>query len=110
MNEKMCTRCKVVKLHSEFYADKKHKDGLASACKTCVKTGAMQSKINKILAKNSMSTESLEAQENLNRKKLCEAGICPDCKRLNIIPDPLMGYICGWCTKEYDKNGALIGE
>jgi hypothetical protein len=34
---KACTKCKVTKPLSEFYANKKAKDGKASRCSTCVK-------------------------------------------------------------------------
>lgn len=33
--EKRCSKCKRYKLPSEFYADKRHTDGLKSQCKTC---------------------------------------------------------------------------
>ena len=61
MNEKQCTRCKVVKPCSEFYKDKKHRDGLSSWCKLCVRVAAAESKIKQILAE--------EAEYDKKRKK-----------------------------------------
>ena len=34
---KSCCRCKISKEYSEFYKDKKNKDGYYSSCKTCKK-------------------------------------------------------------------------
>lgn len=34
---KRCSKCKQIKSHSEFYKDKRHKDGLFSHCKQCHK-------------------------------------------------------------------------
>lgn len=109
MNEKQCTRCKKLKPYSKFYADKKHKDGLASACKTCVKTIAAKSKAKKIIAKEPVNAKALEILEKLARIRLCEAEICPSCKQKNIINAP-EGFICGWCRAEYDFSGKMIGE
>lgn len=35
MSKKICTSCKVEKLHSEFYADKRRESGTSSMCKEC---------------------------------------------------------------------------
>ncbi len=45
MNEKQCSRCKVTKDASEFYASKTTKDGLRSLCKKC--TGVTTAKYQK---------------------------------------------------------------
>ncbi len=36
LSTKMCTKCRTEKDLSEFYADKRNKDGVRSRCKTCV--------------------------------------------------------------------------
>jgi hypothetical protein len=38
---KTCSKCGLSKPYSEFYRDRGHRDGLQSACKSCVKAQAV---------------------------------------------------------------------
>jgi len=101
MKKKCCTRCKEVKPYSEFYKDMARPDNLNSRCKICVKIA---------FACPSPKLKDLTPQQ------LCEAGICPGCKKKRLTPRPWrrpdddIAYICSWCEIDFDKNGKAIGE
>lgn len=61
METKKCTTCGEVKLFSEFYKNKKQKDGLASQCKCCA------SKKNKEYYKKHLK-ERIEYQREYQKK------------------------------------------
>jgi len=103
MNKKRCSKCKELLPHSKFYKNDTHKDGCGSFCKQCTK-------INAAISKTKRKTLSCNPKyRDLTPQQLCEAGICPECKRPNLIENPT-GFICGWCRTEYDKNGVLKVE
>ena len=43
-NQKICSKCKITKLHNEFNKDKSKKDGLQSQCRNCQKDARSKNK------------------------------------------------------------------
>ncbi|NJN61472.1 MAG: hypothetical protein HC795_08050 [Coleofasciculaceae cyanobacterium RL_1_1] len=99
MISEKCTKCSEIKLVSEFYKDKRRKNGLHSVCKTCVRTqkkeyyGSIEGKevvqryIEKHKAKrseyNKNYLKTYRSSDFKNQRKLefClyKGGVCVEC-------------------------------
>lgn len=109
MKEKQCTKCKLFKPLNEFYVQKRKKDNLSSWCKQCVRSAVVK------IQKKEKARRKAARQKDLTPKQLCEAYICPACKRKTMIPRRYLNPIEYWCGDnrcgaEYDKDGNVIGE
>ena len=59
LNKKVCKRCMTEKSLSEFYGEKKNKDGLRLYCKSCDKEpNRLTYKKNKDIKKNKLNPKS----------------------------------------------------
>jgi len=75
---KICTKCGIEKPLSEFYGNKRAKDGLYSICKVCHMNRPYYKEYYKDPKKRK---NHLEANKRSRRKKIAK-GICRDCTNL----------------------------
>jgi len=73
---KKCSKCKDEKEATEFYRNKKHKDGLQNFCKTCTKEHSQQQyqsdKSSRRLKTKQRRIETLKWIRELKKELVCE--------------------------------------
>lgn len=107
---KTCTRCKVEKSLSEYFADKRLKDGKESRCKACYyEARASYDKENRTFIRI-RNRYGLDKDTYLSMiAHGCEA--CGTFERLNVDHDhetgKVRGILCHWCNT---AEGQLKGD
>lgn len=127
MQNKKCTKCKELKLISEFTKRKASKDGYRAMCKCCVRTKLVHKQKTQpdfIRGKNLKARFNLSIND-YNKLFLKQRGVCAICKNPEVIKDvkgevkwlsvdhnhdtgDIRGLLCNACNTGLGKLGDSV--